>query len=441
MRGLLKLRALLSSSILSAAVLAACTGAACSTAAGTTDDAALASKATLDTNDVSFLVPLPNTVDEPALVQLKDAPSLLAFERFTGFLGASGWTPLIDPIAPPMQRAIYDSLRVVAVRLDPCFPGFNPGESACRPQLRLVMQSVTAQPNSEDVHQIKAGDATLHFFYELTASELRDVVIALRTWKAQAPAMTAGKPLGVHPRLQQEGMQGTLADELRSLILAKCREANLSRIAFMMLQFGPLSSFPNQWTFGAADVVNGAFVPAKLAHLKEEASSQLFIMRRKKEAGDDTGPPQVDPNSLAGIFLPESSAPDNASFFLQSDNYLAQPRTADVTTAMKALLRVENPHLDGPGSVDCVSCHVATPLRLFAERNGISTQGAEYMADRYQPVEGANADLRTMQASTVPDREIYTTVNFGYFDLQPSISQRTVNESAEVANAINAMKL
>ncbi|MEA2747226.1 MAG: hypothetical protein QOI41_1369, partial [Myxococcales bacterium] len=66
MRGLLKLRALLSSSILSAAVLAACTGAACSTAAGTTDDAALASKATLDTNDVSFLVPLPNTVDEPA---------------------------------------------------------------------------------------------------------------------------------------------------------------------------------------------------------------------------------------------------------------------------------------------------------------------------------------------------------------------------------------
>ncbi|MDB5214460.1 MAG: hypothetical protein JWO86_2387 [Myxococcaceae bacterium] len=439
MRGLMKLRALLPACILSAAALAACAGAP-STGDGTSEDA-LASKATLDTNDVSFLVPLPTTAEEPALVQLKDAPSLLTFEKFTGFLGASGWTPLIDPIAPAMQRAIYDSLRVVAVRVDPCFPGFNPGESACRPQLRLVVQSVTAQANSDDVHQVKTGDATLHFFYELTASELRDVVIALRRWKADAPQATAGKPLGVHPRLLQEGMQGKLAGQLRSLVLAKCREANLSRIAFMMVQFGPLSSFPDQWAFGAANVAGGAFVPAKLAHLKEEASPQLFIMRRKKAAGDDTGPPQVDPNSLAGVFLPESSAPDSASFFLQSDNYLPHPGRADVTAAMKRLLRIENPHFNGPSSVDCASCHIATPLRLFAERNGISTQGAEYEGDRYQPVKGANADLRTMQATTVADREMYTTVNFGYFDLQPSISQRTVNESAEVANAINAMKL
>jgi len=88
--------------------------------------------------------------------------------------------------------------------------------------------------------------------------------------------------------------------------------------------------------------------------------------------------------------------------------------------------RVENPQANSADSVDCVDCYIAQPLRQFAVKNGLATTGADCASARLVPAAGAGARTRTraVQASTNPEREMYTTVNFGYFDLAPPPTSR-----------------
>jgi hypothetical protein len=99
-------------------------------------------------------------------------------------------------------------------------------------------------------------------------------------------------------------------------------------------------------------------------------------------------------------------------------------------TALQTALDIENPRRQNPDTVDCASCHAAGPLRDRAENKGIAPMGLVRFTSSW-PLGLINqhelkGDPRRVRA-------------FGYFGDRPAFSQRTVNETAAVADAVNAM--
>jgi hypothetical protein len=97
--------------------------------------------------------------------------------------------------------------------------------------------------------------------------------------------------------------------------------------------------------------------------------------------------------------------------------------------SVKSLLAVDNPRLHTSGTAMCVTCHVATTLVApRAEDAGIdvSTLPERFTASGFDltPLEAAGRG-RTLRA-------------LGYFNEVPLISQRVINESANVVGEIEA---
>lgn len=85
----------------------------------------------------------------------------------------------------------------------------------------------------------------------------------------------------------------------------------------------------------------------------------------------------------------------------------------------EAALRIENPELHSPASVDCVSCHAAQPARFWMERN--TALGNRFSASRYtstQPLEVVSAIDDTTRVLRA----------FGWFQARPAISARGQRE-------------
>ena len=99
----------------------------------------------------------------------------------------------------------------------------------------------------------------------------------------------------------------------------------------------------------------------------------------------------------------------------------------------KAITRVENPREFTPENMDCVSCHVAQQARQWSVLNRPDLS----LKDLWNSTKYSNPNHNMENKST----EILNTQSiraFGYFDRATVISQRVINESAEVADAVNA---
>jgi hypothetical protein len=132
--------------------------------------------------------------------------------------------------------------------------------------------------------------------------------------------------------------------------------------------------------------------------------------------------------------MPKSGSDDD--FMVLFDTQAAQALSAAEQQAkLASLLRVENPGHHSPNTVDCVTCHVATPVtKLVVEPTlGLST---ENLTERFLP------DPELIPASELEpsfdDREPLTNVHaFSYTGTGVGISQRTVNESAAVVEYLS----
>jgi hypothetical protein len=109
---------------------------------------------------------------------------------------------------------------------------------------------------------------------------------------------------------------------------------------------------------------------------------------------------------------------------LLRDQLLASATDEAVRLAVDETLQIENPLLESPRTIDCVSCHVAGRGREEAAKARAIT-GAE----------SANAYSRpSFDLSLAPSPLGFESQRaFGYFNRQPSLTARTINESAEVA--------
>ncbi len=364
------------------------------------DGGADASDGGLDLNDVSFLFPLPAAPG--------DVGDLLS-------VGASGLGGPLLPrarydqtlyFAPGMSAdALYAALRVVSVRVDPCFPRSAKPEDGCAKQLRLVAQPVVPGGGVP----LLTLDAPIHLLYELSDAQFREAHRALFELKRLSGGLTTGRPLDVHPTMRAQGLKGPYAQKLKELILASCGPANLVRIASM-----PLLATEVEWRFAAIDV-NGVNVKTvQIPRLPPFTEIQSVIA---------FGTPQLPAMSM-------TPAPTVDAFRRLLDAQGVPLLDAGVATeGLAGALTLENPDLSSVHQIDCGSCHLATRARREAERT-LQLDSKELPGAFHAPrfdlslVDASSDDLRIMRA-------------FGYFGPSGAWNQRTINESARVAERLS----
>lgn len=350
----------------------------------------------LDLNDVSWLYPLPPPNQHAQLLGLNSAGAkgpLLPRELYDALPG--GLVEL-EPNAD-----LFTQFRVVGARIDPCFPATATG--GCIKQLRLV-----AQPVRNEQLQTTTADATLHLFYELTDAEFafaRETVLDL---KALAGNATARQPLDVHPVMKSQGLGGAYATKLNGLLLAACGAQNLTRIAFMQLVQVDVA-----WNFGAFDVRNAALVADPIPRLAERT------LQGVQEFGST--------DFRNGTLQPAPSGDFLDVLLSESELRLTDQRTYD--RAITSALKLEHPARSSPKTADCGSCHVASR----SLRNARAERPVDLSAHADVFVANPRFDLRRVDAVGDDPRALRA---FGYFGRQSALSQRTINESAEVAEAL-----
>lgn len=347
----------------------------------------------LDLSDVSVLFPL-STGDRLMWKATDEA-------TYGALLPAAIFTQL--PALLPANHgpgATRDALRVVAMRLDPCFPSLALAPDGCRAQVRLVLQLLS------DGATLSAEDAAVHVFYELPSSELDALVAELLELKKQAGVNTTRKPLGVHPALAAETNGGPFTDGLRKAVFARIGASRLVRVTTMsVIQDG------FQWRFEGfevTDAAKGTTSPIDIA--KAGIASQEFTGTR----------PEM-------IFPAVATDDDIRGLFLDSDG--TRPAQAALDSGSRAALEIENPKTRDVEATSCVSCHAAGPARRRAENSFGSS-----FADAPEAYRNADFDLSTPFAGT-DTNELRA---FGWFFTQPQVSARVVNDSAEVVSFLRA---
>ncbi len=352
-------------------------------------------------DDVTFLYPLPPQRLRTSLLGTASAGArgeLLPAALFQAL-------PPLDLLTSNAEH--YTLLRVLSVRLDPCFPGLGvPSEASCKNQIRLVMQPVLPRIGTPG---LATADLALHLFYTLTRAELAGLLQQLTDLRVGSGIARSDGPVGVHPALAREGLEGRFAAGVRALLLAHAGAQNLTRVTFMGIeQVGQV------WRFGGFEVEGAAMRPMQipLVGVKEQTFQNRDLTGQTFEHAG-TAPVSPAPDDLRLLFDPAGLA-------------AATPEQRRVAYARA--LRVESPRVHSPDTIDCATCHAATAARRFAERtHGLTPEGVpeRYTHPRGLPLTGATGfatnELRA----------------FGYFGDQPSVSPRTVNETAEVVEYVN----
>jgi hypothetical protein len=351
----------------------------------------------LDLNDVSFLSPLTNG---RALMSLVVEP-LLTRAQFDAIPN------LVEGID---GGALWSEMQIVSVRVDPCFPSAAPpAPVSCVPQIRLVAQPVL-QGGADAGFRTTTRDATLHLFYSLSPTEFAQVHAEVWALKRLAGDATMLKPLDVHPVLARDGLQSPYGEALKAMVSRNCHQRTLSRVAFMSVNPEGFA-----WTFGAFNVENGQLVDDTIPRLRS-----LKRQGVREEGGAVF---------RAGVLLPDVPGDDLPVLLSESEVRLTDDDT--LRAALTSALQLEHPDRSSPKTHDCASCHVASRSRRNAERrrNIDTTSFADAFASTrfdLRRVDGAADDPHAMRA-------------FGYFGFLSALSQRTINESAKVAESLSKM--
>jgi hypothetical protein len=360
-------------------------------------------------NDVSILMPLPLEVRDDHLLRadVRGAKgTLLPADLFrrVGVLAAVN----------SREPGSYQSLRVIAIRVDPCFPGADPLGHSCRRQIRLVWQPLEVDREG----RITTVDAAVHTFYDLTENEFQFLLGDLARLKQGSMDVGHGLPLQVHPVLATQGLVGPFGKGLRETVLRHAGEVNLTRLTFMRLH-GPNII----WVFGGFDIDRGMIEKIPIARVPNfpVATAQTFINRTL--TGDDFRMSGLAP-------FPEGS--DTFNLLMRESSKIDPVRDRqEIIENVMSIHRVENPDFHSPESVDCVSCHVAQPARHFALKN-FGAFGLEKLAETHAYRSALNLqNTSPVQANTRSIRA------FGYFFRDPAISQRAINETAAAVQRLN----
>ncbi len=362
-------------------------------------------------NDVSILFPLGNASDYSAGHLRADA------------LGSRGallpsWIFQKLPIAGSSPAGIgapgtapYANMRVVGLRLDPCFGELvpSPTSTTCRNHLRLVFQEL--QASGEDV---SAFDSGVHAIYSITREDLLAMVNEILRLRQAAGGQGGKGPLAPHALMVSQGLSGSFSTALQKLILQYAGEQNLVRATAMSSENAGF-----QWAFFGFDVTGAPATASPITIATLPATGAANATREIFFRGFQTS---TDP---IGSFTPKPTDPDDFTVL------------ADVQLA-----RVDNPTIYTPETVDCARCHTATPLGQNVARDRLhlsETADAEaFQPDgRWVTADEMKTTDFSFASATNPNRPAVNVHSFSYADGLPAINQRTVNETAAVVRFLN----
>lgn len=374
--------------------------------AGTRDAGPLPSVA-LSVNAVSVLFPLPASPSTEGLLAL-DAPG-----RGGPLLPKAHFDAIPVFADNPLDARAYPHWRVVAARLDPCFPTLaflNSAPGKCRAQLRLVAQS---SPN--DASNSGVDDNAIHLLYDLPRAEWEDLA---RRWvqPLEGAAGARAETLGVSPTLKAQGLSGSYGTHLRALIQEFAGAGTLAQLTFM-------EGRGVAWEFGGFMIQGTARTPLEIF--------DLHPMGTMTKLAQTTGVAPGSPFSFhPGSTLSERLLPLGGRFV--SDGTAGGGRIeldpAKLPAALQAALEVEDPtSAIHPDSADCSSCHLAGRARNSVERAGKGVAGLKRYTHPFRPGGTHDAEGTTEQRA------------FGWHRQQPIVNGRVAHESAEVADVVERL--
>ena len=179
-----------------------------------------------DLNDVSYLLPLPKAIGQDSHLTL-DTPA-----RGGSLLPSSIIQKMPLLALHQSKEQSIASLRVLAIRIDPCFP--LPTPQACQRQIRLVWQPFE---NARSAGQQRTVDAALHSFYILSDNEFGSLLADIGVWKNKYGVNTQGLPLQVHPAWGVDGDKNASLIDFQKIIIKYAGAENLSRMTLMALRW------------------------------------------------------------------------------------------------------------------------------------------------------------------------------------------------------------
>jgi hypothetical protein len=349
--------------------------------------AAIHAPAAWNVNDLSILLPLPKAGEESKM--LAPSPALLPKPLYDA---------LPNMLMKPDPEAIYNGLlKVVAIRFDSCFQE-GEGNPPCRKQIRLVWQPVVTKGG-----KITTLDGAIHSFYSLDDQTFAAMVEELKTLKLENGPAT----LGVHPVLAQEGY-GAHWEKLKKLVTKYGK--NIVRAT--MMTTNPRG---NIWTFSGLDIVNGELRRIAIARTPGATVQSYFAALQNAQGEFRAG---MDP-------VPEGEQAF-ASLLRNSEEAKTIMTDRSLIEATKSALKVENPRLTNPGTIDCASCHSAHVIPPWTLKNFSFDWNDTFAAELYARLDPAakNEPANVLRA-------------FGYFQDRPVVSRRIQNEAVEAAAQFN----
>ncbi|WP_374029712.1 hypothetical protein [Bdellovibrio bacteriovorus] len=132
-----------------------------------------------------------------------------------------------------------------------------------------------------------------------------------------------------------------------------------------------------------------------------------------------------------GFISPEATGEDSFSKVIIDSDKMKVGNEELLHKELRAIYRIENPHDFNPENMDCASCHVAQIARVWLERNRADLK-IENLWSQHAYKNAAHSLENVSPA--LKNTQIIRA--FGYFGEEAAISQRVINESAEVADAV-----
>lgn len=337
----------------------------------------------LGLNDVTFLLPL-----EPL-----DAGS--------AFGPAASWLPAapLGRLAhgPPLVDVVVQRLRVVGLRFDVCD---RATPTPCPTDSDGVWR-VVLQPQFEGAPSVE--DVAVHAFFPVPASEVARVVDELR-WLAARAQTPRNAPLQVRTIFASDG-------EYRARLVSLVGQALRPERLFRMTLFGQETERSAlAWVFRGEELSQGSFRPIVIPDILDTSQEVLFF------AGDSY---TVQPLADAPLGFTRSLM--DTTFRLSGTDQQRQ--------TISALFAVDNPRTNTSGTVQCVSCHVSTTV--LAPRANDAGIDLTTVAGRYT---SSDFDLTPLGSAELRGRTLRA---LGYLEQTPLVSQRVINESANVVSEID----
>lgn len=342
-------------------------------------------------HDVSVLFPLPENVQGNQLLKASDNG------KFGELLPLDYLLTQNDLIQAKSNHELYKNLVAVGFRFDPELR-----------HLKLILQPLISHALPWEP-AVSTEDAGVHIFYQLTEDEFKNFLEDYLSLKKAHSVSALTGPLTIHPVLQAEQMKGSFSKALKNLLLKNTGAERIVQFTTMQL-----TSLGGVWTFTGMTVADGKLTPIVIPRL--HSTSQEFTNVGR---GD----------YIAAEVLP---APKGLDVFVTA--FKGKPSSPiEFKTVMKdvtAAVRIENPRLHDSTTLDCVSCHTAQGVQVWANKYFADEMGRETL-DSYT----SSFNLSNLS----PDRMNLSNLRaFGYLRNEMAINQRVINESADVASRLNS---